>query len=66
MNYVCIVMCMASMICSIFAVLIIGEILPPIDPADLSVGLLFVMALMCVHLAVEASGADDDGDQSES
>ena len=66
MNYVSIVLSIASMIFSIFAVLIIGEILPPIDPADLSVGLLFIMALMCVHLAVEASGADDDGDQGES
>ena len=66
MNYVSIVLSIASIICSVFAVLIVSKILQPIDPIDLSAMLLILAALVIVHLAAEASGADDDGNQSES
>lgn len=66
MNFTNLLLCIGSMISSIFAALIGGEILPPIDPIDLSVGLLIMMALFFVYMAVNNSKGEDDGeDQSE-
>ena len=67
MNYVTLVLCICSMICSIFAVLIMGEILPPIDPVNLSVGLLIIMALFFVYVAANNSTGETNGkDQNQS
>ena len=65
MNYATLILCICSMICSITAALIAGEILPPIDPLDLSVGLLILMALVFVYMAANNSKGDDDGKDQE-
>lgn len=51
MNYANMILCLCSIACSIVAALIAGEILHPIDPVDLSVGLLMTIALFLVYMA---------------
>ena len=66
MNLSNLLLCIGSMICSIFAALIGAEILPPIDPIYLSVILLIMMELFFVYMAVNNSKGEDDGeDQNE-
>ena len=62
MNYATLILCIGSMICSIIAALIAGEILPPIDPVDLSVGLLIMMALFFVYMAANNSTGGTNGE----
>ena len=65
MNYVTLLLCISSMICGIIAALIAGEYLPPIDPIDLSVGLMGLMALFFAYMAADNSKGDDDGKDQE-
>ena len=58
-------MCFCALMCGITAVLIAGEILPPIELQDLSVGFLIMMALFCAHLAIDYYSGDDDGEDQE-
>lgn len=62
MNYATLILCICSITCSIIAALIAGEILPPIDPIDLSVGLLIMMALFFVYMAANNSPGETNGE----
>ena len=66
MNYGSLMLSISSMICSIAAVLVMGEILPPMEPSDLTVGLLILMALFFVYVAANNTKGVEDGDQEES
>ena len=65
MNFTNLLLCIGSMISSIFAALISLEILPPIDPINLSVNLLILMALFFVYIAINNSKGEDDGKDQE-
>lgn len=65
MNYANMILCLCSIACSIVAALIAGEILPPIDPVDLSVGLLMSIALFLVYMAVDNLKGVANEDQNE-
>lgn len=65
MNFSNLLLCIGSMISSIFAVSIVAGILPPSDPINLSANLLILMALFFVYMTVNNSKGEDDGEDQE-
>ena len=65
MKYTTLMMCICSIISVIMAALIETEILPPIDPIDLSVGLLVMIAAFLAYVATDISRGETNGEDQE-
>ncbi len=65
MNYVCILLSCCSIFCCIMAVFVNAGILPAMNVEDLTILVLFVIALLLVYMAVNTTGEDKDETENQ-